>query len=84
VAVLDIGLPGMSGYELAQRLRTHRNGHRCYLVALTGYGTAADIAKAREAGFRQHLVKPAGPDALLGAVREGLDDPGVATDAQAA
>ncbi|MBC5783173.1 response regulator [Ramlibacter sp. USB13] len=72
VAVLDIGLPGMSGYELAQRLRAHRNGHACYLVALTGYGTTADITKSREAGFGQHLVKPAGPDALLHAVQEGL------------
>ena len=76
VAVLDIGLPGMSGYQLAQRVRAHRNGRGCQLVALTGYGTSADIAKAKEAGFRRHLVKPAGPDALLGALREGLDAPG--------
>jgi CheY-like chemotaxis protein len=72
VAVLDIGLPGMSGYELAARVRVHPNGRNCYLVALTGYGTAADITRARAAGFRQHLVKPAAPDALLEAIRHGL------------
>jgi signal transduction histidine kinase/ActR/RegA family two-component response regulator len=76
VAVLDIGLPGMSGYELAARLRAHRNGRGCYLVALTGYGTAADIAKAREAGFRQHLVKPATPEALLQSVQQGMEETG--------
>jgi CheY-like chemotaxis protein len=72
VAVLDIGLPGMSGYELAARVRVHPNGRNCYLVALTGYGTAADITHARAAGFRQHLVKPAAPDALLEAIQQGL------------
>jgi signal transduction histidine kinase/ActR/RegA family two-component response regulator len=74
VAVLDIGLPGMSGYELATRLRSHRNGANCYLVALTGYGTSADVANALEAGFDQHLVKPAPPDALLDAIHRGMQD----------
>jgi ActR/RegA family two-component response regulator len=45
-------------------------------VALTGYGTAADVVKARDAGFRQHLVQPAGPDALLQAMQEGLEHTG--------
>ena len=72
VAVLDIGLPGLSGYELAARMQAHRNGQDCYLVALTGYGTAADIAKAHEAGFDMHLVKPARPEALLEAIEQGL------------
>lgn len=74
VAVLDIGLPGMSGYELAGKVRSHHNGRRCHLLALTGYGTAADVAKAREAGFRQHLVKPTPPDALLAAIRQALHE----------
>ena len=73
VAVLDIGLPGMSGYELAGRLRAHRHGRNCYLVALTGYGTSADVAQAQRAGFDAHLVKPARPEALLDAIRQGLD-----------
>jgi len=74
VAVLDIGLPGMNGYELAARVRVHPNGGNCYLVALTGYGAAADVTRARAAGFHQHLVKPAAPEALLQAVRQGLRD----------
>jgi signal transduction histidine kinase/ActR/RegA family two-component response regulator len=74
VAVLDIGLPGMNGYELAARVRAHPKGRNCYLVALTGYGTAADITRARAAGFRQHLVKPASPEALLAAVQQGLHE----------
>ena len=69
VAVLDIGLPGIDGYELAARIRAHRNGSRCHLVALTGYGTAADIAQAHAAGFRRHLVKPVAPEELLRAVQ---------------
>ncbi|MGV3494044.1 MAG: ATP-binding protein [Ramlibacter sp.] len=72
VAVLDIGLPGMSGHELAARIRAHPNGRACHLVALTGYGTAADVARAHEAGFQQHLVKPAPPEALLEAVEAGM------------
>ncbi|TWO71595.1 response regulator [Caenimonas sedimenti] len=72
VAVLDIGLPGMSGYELAGQVRAHPGGAQCYLVALTGYGTQADAARATAAGFAAHLVKPAGPDALLEAVARGL------------
>jgi signal transduction histidine kinase/ActR/RegA family two-component response regulator len=74
VAVLDIGLPGMNGYELAARLRAHRHGSRCQLVALTGYGTAADVAQAHAAGFRQHLVKPAPPEALLEAIAQALQN----------
>ncbi len=57
VAVLDIGLPGMDGYELARRLRT-QFGRDLVLIALTGYGTASDERKALEAGFDRHLTKP--------------------------
>lgn len=74
VAVLDIGLPGISGYELAARIHAHANGRGCRLVALTGYGTEADKALARGAGFHQHLVKPAAPDALLQAVAQGMNE----------
>jgi CheY-like chemotaxis protein len=75
--VLDIGLPGISGYELAARVRAHPHGANCYLVALTGYGTAADMVKAHDAGFQQHLVKPAPPEALLEAVRHGMHQGGI-------
>jgi PAS domain S-box-containing protein len=66
VAILDIGLPGMDGYELAARLRA--DGARCRLVALTGYGGADDRAKCLAAGFDQHLVKPIDPVLLIQAL----------------
>jgi signal transduction histidine kinase len=62
VILLDIGLPGMDGYEVARRIRSH--GSRARLVALTGYGQSEDVQRAREAGFDEHLVKPADPDEL--------------------
>jgi CheY-like chemotaxis protein len=68
VAVLDIGLPEMDGYELASRLR-ERLGPDLRLLAVTGYGQASDHARAREAGFDGHLVKPVDAAALLAALR---------------
>jgi signal transduction histidine kinase/ActR/RegA family two-component response regulator len=65
VALLDIGLPGMTGYELARRVRAHPNGARCRLIALTGYGQADDIELAKRHGFDAHLTKPAQADVLL-------------------
>ncbi|MGA0609299.1 ATP-binding protein [Caldimonas sp. KR1-144] len=62
VAVIDIGLPGMSGYELARESRLR--GYTGRLIALSGYGQARDIRQAREAGFDAHLVKPVELDAL--------------------
>ena len=59
VAFLDIGMPGLNGYELAQALRTDGTSHRTLLVALTGWGSEADIARANAAGFDRHLTKPA-------------------------
>jgi signal transduction histidine kinase/FixJ family two-component response regulator len=57
IAVLDVGLPGMNGYEVATVLRAR--GESCpELIAVTGYGQAADTKRALEAGFRYHLVKP--------------------------
>jgi signal transduction histidine kinase/ActR/RegA family two-component response regulator len=65
VLVIDIGMPVMSGYELAARVRAHRGGERPYLVALTGYGQATDREQSRDAGFDEHLVKPVDLDHLL-------------------
>ncbi len=65
VAVLDIGLPLMSGHELAQRLRATPGGERCRLIALSGYGQPEDLARSRAAGFETHLVKPVMPERLL-------------------
>ena len=64
VAILDIGLPGMSGYELAQRLRQAQPESDCLFVALTGYGQAEDRARSQEAGFHAHMVKPVDLEAL--------------------
>jgi CheY-like chemotaxis protein len=57
VALLDIGLPGMTGYELAQRMR-EASGSSLRLIAVSGYGQAQDRALSRAAGFDAHLVKP--------------------------
>jgi signal transduction histidine kinase len=67
VAVLDIGLPDLDGYALAQRLRAAPSWSG-RLVALTGYGQAADKERALAAGFDLHFTKPADPAALLEAV----------------
>jgi PAS domain S-box-containing protein len=58
VIFLDIGMPGMSGYETASRLRSLPGTEACMLVALTGWGTQADQARSLAAGFDMHLTKP--------------------------
>jgi CheY-like chemotaxis protein len=58
VALLDIGLPKMNGYELAQRLREDPSLHGTLLIAVTGYGQMHDRARASASGFQHHLVKP--------------------------
>jgi signal transduction histidine kinase/ActR/RegA family two-component response regulator len=63
IAVLDIGLPGMDGYELAVRVK--EAAPACRLVALTGYGQERDIERSKAAGFDVHLVKPADIEQLL-------------------
>lgn len=65
VALLDIGLPGMSGHELAQLLRRRFAQHTLRLVALTGYGTAPDITAPNRTGFDDYFVKPVDIDALV-------------------
>jgi CheY-like chemotaxis protein len=65
VALLDIGLPGMNGYELARQLRQRPGGREMALIALTGYGQAEDRRKSREAGFDHHLTKPVNYDLLV-------------------
>ncbi|HEX7687242.1 MAG TPA: response regulator, partial [Burkholderiaceae bacterium] len=74
VAILDIGLPDLDGYALAGRLRDAP--WRGRLVALTGYGQAADRERALAAGFDLHVTKPADPAALLDAVDGFLREPG--------
>ena len=62
VAILDIGMPGMTGYEVAQRIRAEPWGESIMLIAVTGWGQDEDKRKAHEAGFNQHLIKPVDPD----------------------
>jgi len=66
VALLDIGMPKMNGYEVAQQIRREPWGRAIYLVALTGWGQEADHESSREAGFDAHLVKPVGYEDLSG------------------
>ena len=65
IALLDIGLPGMSGYELAARLRADPRTARARLIALTGWGRDEDRARAHAVGFDAHLTKPVDPPVLL-------------------
>jgi signal transduction histidine kinase/ActR/RegA family two-component response regulator len=64
IALLDIGLPGIDGYEVARRLRAMPQGREIFLVALTGYGQSEDEAAAYRAGFDRHMTKPVEPAAL--------------------
>jgi PAS domain S-box-containing protein len=68
IAVVDIGLPVMDGYELAARLRGLPGLAGLHLIALTGYSQESDRRKSREAGFHHHLVKPVDLDALQSAM----------------
>lgn len=72
IAIFDIGLPGMDGYELAQAARRATPGWNGVLVALSGYGQDADKRRAADAGFSMHLTKPADPAELLDAVEQLL------------
>ena len=64
VALLDIGLPDITGYDLARRIRSEPWGHDVTLIAMTGWGQDDDRRRAFEAGFDQHLTKPVAADAL--------------------
>jgi CheY-like chemotaxis protein len=68
VAIIDIGLPGMNGYELAAGIRATRTLERPLLIALTGYGQAEDFDRSRDAGFDHHFVKPADLKAIQAAI----------------
>jgi signal transduction histidine kinase/two-component SAPR family response regulator len=68
IAVLDIGLPIMDGYEVAQRIRTHARLERTRLIAVTGYGQIQDRDRSAAAGFAAHLVKPVAVEDLKAAM----------------
>lgn len=71
IALVDIGLPVTDGYELARRLRNHERRKDFLLVALTGYGAPEQRARALEAGFDLHLVKPVEPEQLSSLISAG-------------
>ena len=68
IALIDIGLPGMDGYDVARQLRETNVGRSLPLVALTGYGQPADRARSEAVGFDAHLVKPIDGEQLLAAL----------------
>jgi CheY-like chemotaxis protein len=70
-ALVDIGVPGMDGYEVARRLRAAPEHSNLFLVAMTGYGEAEDSERAYAAGFNIHLVKPGDPDQLQDLLASG-------------
>jgi signal transduction histidine kinase/integral membrane sensor domain MASE1/ActR/RegA family two-component response regulator len=70
VTLVDIGLPGVDGYEVARRIRNDVRGRRLRLVALTGYGRREDRERALAAGYDEHLVKPVEPARLAALLRE--------------
>jgi CheY-like chemotaxis protein len=72
LALLDIGLPGEDGYSLASRMRADSRMAQAKLVALTGYGSESDRARAIGARFDQHLVKPVSVDRLLEVLQQLL------------
>jgi two-component system CheB/CheR fusion protein len=70
LALLDLGLPGMDGYEVARRCRLENRLKQVTLVALTGYGCQRDKERSREAGFDAHFVKPVNLDDLKDLLRQ--------------
>ena len=76
VVVLDIGLPGLDGYAVARQLRSRGDTSHVLLIALTGYGQKEDRARAAEAGFDYHFVKPADPREIQVAIERGRDTSG--------
>jgi CheY-like chemotaxis protein len=71
VVLLDLGMPEMDGEEVARRIRAHPEFHGLRLVALTGWGQAADRERSRAAGFDYHLIKPADVAALTTVLHAG-------------
>lgn len=72
VVILDIGLPGLSGYEVATRLRARPGAEALLLVAATGWGQPDDLARARDAGFDLHFVKPLDVPSLVAELSQRL------------
>jgi two-component system CheB/CheR fusion protein len=72
VALIDIGLPKIDGYEVARRIRAGKSSAAIKLIALTGYGQPDDVEAALRAGFDHHLVKPVNLDELDGLLASAM------------
>ena len=72
IAVLDIGMPELNGYEVARQVRQGPLGTLITLIAVTGWGQASDKARAAAAGFNHHFTKPIEPEVLIELLRSGL------------
>jgi CheY-like chemotaxis protein len=70
VALIDIGMPGMNGYEVARNVRQLPAADGITLIALTGYGQEEDRTRAMDAGFHAHLVKPIDLDQLSRVIKQ--------------
>jgi CheY-like chemotaxis protein len=71
-ALIDLSIPSLDGFEVAQRLRAATTTRDSLLIAMTGWATDEHAARAREAGFDSHLIKPISVEALIGALSAGL------------
>jgi two-component system CheB/CheR fusion protein len=65
VVLLDIGMPGMDGYEVAKQLRARESTKSSIILAVTGYGQPEDRMRAEEAGFTDHITKPVNAESLI-------------------
>jgi CheY-like chemotaxis protein len=83
LVLLDIGMPGMDGYEVARRIRSQPWGRAAMLVALTGWGQESDRKRSRDAGFDTHCIKPLDPQ-RLSMLLASLSTPGSAAAEPAA
>ncbi len=75
VVLLDLGLPGLDGWEVAKALRRRAGGGRALLVAISGYGRSDDRARSQAAGIDLHMVKPVEPGRIRELVRDGGEEP---------
>jgi CheY-like chemotaxis protein len=74
VVLLDIGMPGMDGYQVVHEMRQREPTKSAVILALTGYGQPEDRARAKAAGFNDHLTKPVDPARLLSVLKANLTD----------
>jgi CheY-like chemotaxis protein len=70
IVFLDIGMPGLDGWQVATALRAQYGSDRLRIVAISGYATPEDRAKSHAVGFDAHIVKPASPDSVAAVIAD--------------